>query len=66
MRELTAIEIDQLDFSGRIPDMNMPTRRQDSRASAKHTNRSYALKTRPFAKIRNRKRPARIGMAQTA
>lgn len=66
MRELTALEIDQLDFSGRVPEMNMPGLRQDSRTAAKNPMRSYALKTRRLPKFPSRKRHARIGEAQTA
>ena len=60
MRELTALEIDQLDFSGLVPDMNMPALRNSATASAKKSRNKYSLKANPFAK-----RP-QLGIARTA
>jgi hypothetical protein len=66
MRELTALEIDQLDFSGRVPDLNMPAARQQSCASAKNQRNAKAVKMRALAKLPRRKQRGRIGVAQPA
>jgi len=64
VRELTALEIEQFDFSGRIPNLNMPASRTENRASAKHPKRLYSVNPRSLAKLPRRKQRARIGAAQ--
>ena len=66
MRELTALEIERFDFTGHIPDMNMPVRRQSASAPAKKQQSKYSLKTNPFAKRGHKKRRPQIATARTA
>jgi len=63
VRELTALEIEQFDFSGRIPEMNMPSLRRE--AAAKTPTRKFKLKAKVSAKRPSKRRP-QIGMARTA
>jgi len=66
MRELTALEIDQFDFSGGIPELKKPALRREGRAAAKNQQHANAIKTRAWAKLPRRKHRERIGVAQPA
>ena len=57
MRELTALEIDRFDFTGHIPELNMPTHGNKSAAPAKAQRR---------VKLRRKMRAPKIGLARTA
>ena len=63
MRELTALEIDQFDFTGRVPELNVVGYRNE--AAAKMPVRKFNLKSQISAK-RPVKRRGKIGIAQTA
>ena len=66
MRELTTLEIEQFDFTGRIPELNMPTYRNNVATAAKTSGRKHSLKANPFAKRPHKKRRPQLGMARTA
>jgi len=71
MRELTALEIDQLDFSGRIPEVRHPEFRNNAKkaASGQTQNNGRKIQSRKIKSLtnlgRNKKRP-KIGIFQTA
>jgi len=52
MRELTSIEIDRLDFTGQIPELNVASPRVQEVVSAKNTQRQINLNIRPTKKRR--------------
>ena len=61
MRELTALEIDQFDFTGRVPELNLRDFHNPVRASSKQ--QAQNLKTRALAKLPRKKRRAMVGAA---
>ncbi len=60
MRELTTLEIERLDFTGLVPDMNMPERRNIRTTTAKKTKAKYSLKVQASVKRLNKKRHLHI------
>ena len=66
MRELTALEIEQFDFTGQVPEMNTPAYRNQGTASAVQADRKSGFKTPTLAKITRGRCRARIDPAQTA
>ena len=52
MRELTSIEIDRLDFTGQIPELNVASPRVQKAVSVKNTQRQVKLNIRPAKKRR--------------
>ena len=50
MRELTALEIDAFDFSGRIPDLHVAPVQQKNPAPVMKARSQPSLKMRPIAK----------------
>ena len=58
MRELTALEIEQFDFTGRVPELNVASPRAQAVMSAKKAQRQVKLNMRP-AKTRR----LRVGVA---
>lgn len=52
MRELTALEIDQFDFTGQIPALNVASPRTQEIASVKKAQRQLNLNIRPVKKRR--------------
>jgi len=66
MRELTALEIDQLDFSGRIPEVRHPEFRNNAKKAASGQKLNHSRRIQSLANLqRNKKRP-KIGIFQTA
>ena len=61
MRELTALEIERFDFTGLVPDMNMPALRNSAAAPAKKSHRKHSF----IAKHPHKKRRPQIGVART-
>lgn len=52
MRELTSIEIDRLDFTGQISELNVASPRVQKAVSVKNTQRQVKLNIRPAKKRR--------------
>lgn len=57
LRDLTALEIDQLDFMGKVPELNMPVRQ---------TAATLSVKAQRAVKHPCRKSGLRFGLARTA
>ena len=61
MRELTALEIEQFDFTGRVPELNLRDFQNPVRASSKQ--QAQNLKARTLAKFPRKKRRAMVSAA---
>lgn len=53
MRELTVSEIDQFDFTGQVPELNMPATRETAATPAKSASQ-YRLKAQAFSSQKRR------------
>ena len=63
MRELTSAEIEDFDFSGRIPELNVTSQNMNQAVVAKTKQPNFSRKTRPFVSQKPR---SRFGMTRTA
>jgi hypothetical protein len=60
MRELTATEIEQFDFSGRIPDLKTQGIRRQASASVTAARPKHNLKLRARAKVSQKGRSLQL------